>query len=204
MVQDDSKKVTKNTMIENIYQIRIHSRGGQGAKTAGIVTAKAFIAVGKFAQTFAEYGPERSGAPMKTFVRLSNREIRLHGDVERPDMVVVMDASLLPSVDVAEGVERGGILLVNTPRSEKEIAAEIKNKNCRIRTIDASGIAQELLGKNLPNTVMVGAIAKLNPEIPYHAVAAQLQDKFGAKLTQAVIDKNLEALQRGYDGVAGE
>lgn len=190
-------------MIENIYQIRIHSRGGQGAKTAGIVTAKAFIAEGKFAQTFAEYGPERSGAPMKTFVRLSDKDIRLHGDVESPDMVVVMDASLLSSVDVADGIKKGGTLLINTPKSEKEIAAFITNKNCKIYAIDASGIAKELLGKNLPNTVMVGAIAKLYPPIPYKEVASQLQDKFGAKLTQAVIDKNLEALQRGYEGVEG-
>jgi len=190
-------------MIENIYQIRIHSRGGQGAKTAGIVIAKAFIADGKFAQTFAEYGPERSGAPMKTFVRLSEKEIRLHGDVERPDMAVVMDASLLLSVDVADGIEKDGILLVNTPKSEKEIAAHITNKNCKIYTLDASGIAKELLGKDLPNTVIVGAIAKLYSKIPYKEVANQLQNKFGAKMTREMIDKNLEALQRGYEEVEG-
>jgi len=191
-------------MIEKIFQIRIHSRGGQGAKTAGIVIARAYIEQGRFAQTFAEYGPERSGAPMKTFLRLSDEEIRLHGDVERPDMVVVMDASLLPSVDVADGIGKGGILLVNTPKSEKEIAFEIKNKNCQIHTIDASGIAKELLGKNLPNTVMVGAIAKLYPEIPFKEVANKLQDKFGAKLAQEMIDKNLEALERGYEAATGQ
>lgn len=190
-------------MIENIYQIRIHSRGGQGAKTAGIVIAKTFIADGKFAQTFAEYGPERSGAPMKTFVRLSDKEIRLHGDVERPDMAVVMDASLLLSVDVADGIEKGGILLVNTPKSEKEIAAHITNKNCKIYTLDASGIAKELLGKDLPNTVIVGAIVKLYPKISYKEVANQLQNKLGAKLTREMIDKNLEALQRGSEEVEG-
>jgi len=190
-------------MIENIYQIRIHSRGGQGAKTAGIITAKAFIAEGEFAQTFAEYGPERSGAPMKTFVRLSGEEIRLHGDVESPDMVVVMDATLLSSVDVAAGIEKGGVLLVNTPKSEKEIASLVTSKNCKIYTIDASGISKEVLGKNLPNTVMVGAMAKLYSSIPYKEVVNQLQKKFGAKLTQEMIDKNLEALQRGYDEVEG-
>ncbi|MDD3006387.1 MAG: 2-oxoacid:acceptor oxidoreductase family protein [Candidatus Pacebacteria bacterium] len=188
-------------MIENIYQIRIHSRGGQGAKTAGIITAKAFIAVGKFAQTFAEYGPERSGAPMKTFVRLSDKEIRLHGDVEGPDMVVVMDATLLSSVDVAAGIKKGGTLLVNTPKTEKEISFLISGKNCKIYTIDASGISKEILGKNLPNTVMVGAIAKIHSKISYKEVMNQLQKKFGVKLTQEMIDKNLEALQRGYDEI---
>lgn len=186
-------------MIEDIFQIRIHSRGGQGAKTAGIVIAQAFIAEGGFAQTFSEYGPERSGAPMKTFLRLSSKEIRLHGDVERPDMVVVMDASLLASVDVAEGIEKGGLLLVNTPKTDREIAPLIKDKRCRILTIDATGIAKELLGKSLPNTVMVGAMAKLYPAISYKAVVGKLQDKFDVKLSREMIDKNLEALRRGYE-----
>lgn len=189
-------------MTEDIYQIRIHSRGGQGAKTAGIVIAKAFIAEGKHAQTFAEYGPERSGAPMKTFVRLSDKEIRLHGDVERPDMVVVMDSSLLSSVDVSDGIEEGGILLVNTDKTEKEIAPFIKNKKCEIRLIDASGISKELLGKNLPNMAMAGAIAKLFPSVSLKEVKKQLRSKFDAKLAKEMVEKNLEALERGYEGAA--
>lgn len=192
-------QINDTSMIEEIFQARIHSRGGQGAKTAGIVIAQAFIAQGGFAQTFSEYGPERSGAPMKTFLRLSSKEIRLHGDVLRPDMVVVMDASLLASVDVAEGIEKGGVLLVNTPKPEREITPLIKCKHCRICTVDATGIAKELLGKNLPNTVMVGAMAKLYPEISYEEVANKLQEKFDVKLTREMIDKNLEALRRGYE-----
>jgi len=188
-------------MTENIYEIRIHSRGGQGAKTAGIVIAQAYISQGEFAQTFSEYGPERSGAPMKTFLRLSGKEIRLHGDVEKPDMVIVMDASLLASVNVTDGMEKGGILIVNTPKSSKEIAAEIKDKSCSVHTIDATGIAKELLGKNLPNTVIVGAVAKLYPDLSLKEVASKLQDKFDAKLTQEMLEKNLEALQRGYDEI---
>jgi len=186
-------------MVEGIYQIRIHSRGGQGAKTAGMIVAEAYIAQGFFAQAFAEYGPERSGAPMKTFVRLSEKEIRLHGDVERPDMVVVMDASLLASVDVAEGIEPGGIVLVNTPQSAKEVAPLIKNKQCEIRTLDATGIAKELLGKNLPNTVMAGSIAKVIPSLSYKEVAKKMVEKLGAKLPHEVMEKNREALKRGYD-----
>lgn len=186
-------------MVENIYQIRIHSRGGQGAKTAGIVIAEAYIEQGKFAQAFAEYGPERSGAPMKTFVRLSDKEIRLHGDVENPDMVVVMDASLMGSIDVVEGIEKGGTLLINTSKSGEEIVGEIKNKNCKIYTIDASGIAKELFGKNLPNTVIVGSIAKLIPSISYKDAIKKMKEKFGTKLSQDVINKNIEALGRGYD-----
>lgn len=192
-------RLNKNIMVENIYQIRIHSRGGQGAKTAGIVIAEAYIEQGKFAQAFAEYGPERSGAPMKTFVRLSDKEIRLHGDVENPDMVVVMDPSLLASIDVAEGIEKDGILLINTPKSKEEIASEIKNKNCKIYVVDATGVAKELFGKNLPNTVIIGSIAKLIPSISYKDAINKMKEKFGAKLSQDIINKNIEALERGYD-----
>ncbi|MFA7169495.1 MAG: 2-oxoacid:acceptor oxidoreductase family protein [Candidatus Paceibacterota bacterium] len=186
-------------MIEDIFQVRIHSRGGQGAKTAGVVIAEAFIEQGKFAQAFAEYGPERSGAPMKVFIRLSQKEIRLHGDVENPDMVVVLDASLLANIDVTEGMGRGGILLINSPKSEEEISKEIKNRNFKIYTVDASAIAKELFGKNLPNTVIIGAIAKLFPEISLKEAANKLKDKFDTKLSKEVIDKNLDALKMGYE-----
>ena len=188
-------------MTEDIFQVRFHSRGGQGAKTAGIILAEAFIEQGGFAQTFSEYGPERSGAPMKTFLRLSEENIRLHGDVENPDMVVVLDASLMASVDVAEGVRKGGIFLVNTSRTVGEIAKKIDIKGCRIYAIDASGIARELFGKNLPNTVMVGAIARLCPEISYECVEEKLKEKFDAKLSGEIIGKNLEALRKGYEAL---
>lgn len=188
-------------MTENIFQVRFHSRGGQGAKTAGIILAEAFIEQGEFAQTFSEYGPERSGAPMKTFLRLSEENIRLHGDVENPDMVVVLDASLLASVGVAEGVGKGGIILVNTSKPEQEIAGEIKNKGLKIYVVDASGIARELFGKNLPNTVMIGAIARLCPEISYKYIEMKLREKFDSKLSEEMIRKNLEALRRGYEAL---
>lgn len=188
-------------MIEGIYQIRIHSRGGQGAKTAGMIIAEAHIKQNKFAQAFAEYGPERTGAPMKTFVRLSEKEIRLHGDVECPDMVIVMDDSLLGSINVAEGLEKGGILLMNTSKSEKEIAKELDGRGFYVHVIDASGIARELLGKNLPNTVIVGAVAKLVPSISKKDVITTMKGKLGAKLPEEVVQKNLEALEKGYDEV---
>jgi pyruvate ferredoxin oxidoreductase gamma subunit len=185
-------------MVENIYQIRMHSRGGQGAKTAGMIIAESYIEQGEFAQAFAEYGPERTGAPMKTFVRLSEKEIRLHGDVENPDMVIVMDDSLLEVLDVAEGIEKNGILLINTSKTKEVIASEINNKNCKIYTIDASGIAKELFGKNLPNTVIVGSIAKLIPSVSHKDVVRKLKEKFDAKLSEEVVRKNIEALERGY------
>jgi len=188
-------------MIEDIYQIRIHSRGGQGAKTAGVIIAETFIEQGKFAQAFAEYGPERSGAPMKVFIRLSDKEIRLHGDVESPDMVVVLDSSLLSNIDVTEGMGKNSILLINSPKSEKELLKEIKNKSCKIHTIDASGIAREIIGKNLPNTVIVGAMAKLLPSISYKGLAAKMTEKFDVKISKEMLGKNIEALNAGYQNI---
>lgn len=188
-------------MVENIYQIRIHSRGGQGAKTAGMIIAEAYIEQGEFAQAFAEYGPERTGAPMKTFVRLSAKEIRLHGDVSNPDMVIVMDDSLPAVIDVTEGMEKGGILLVNTPKTEEEILDFVGNKNFAVHAIDASGIAKELFGKDLPNTVIVGAVSRLIPSISYKHVVKKMKEKFDVKLTEEIVRKNLEALERGYEEV---
>ena len=188
-------------MVEDIYQIRMHSRGGQGAKTAGNVIAEAYIAQGDHAQAFAEYGPERSGAPMKTFVRLSGEEIRLHGDVENPDMVVVMDASLIGIVDVAEGLVKGGMVLVNTNKSAAEIADRLGDRRLAVSVVDASGIARQLFGKDLPNTVMVGAMTRLIPSISRSHVIAKLKEKFDMKLTDELVAKNIEALERGHDEV---
>jgi pyruvate ferredoxin oxidoreductase gamma subunit len=188
-------------MVEDIYQIRMHSRGGQGAKTAGVLIAQAYIEQGDHAQAFAEYGPERSGAPMKTFVRLSLEEIRLHGDVENPDMVVVMDPSLIGPVDVAEGLAKRGIVLVNTNKSAAEIADRLGNKKLEVSVVDASGIAKELFGKDLPNTVIVGAMMRLIPSINRQHVINKLKEKFDAKLTEELVIKNIEALRRGHDEV---
>lgn len=186
-------------MIEGIYQIRIHSRGGQGAKTAGQILAESAIGQGDFAQAFSEYGPERSGAPMKTFFRFSKKEIRLHGDVENPDIVVVLDPSLLGAVNVLEGLDKDGFVLVNTPKTSEEIAEILQNKKVKIVVLDASGIATKALGKNLPNTPIVGAIAKLLPQISYQEVEKITKEHFGKKLSSEMVEKNLDALRDGYE-----
>jgi len=142
----------------------------------------------------------------KTYSKNSIMELgpeKYLGDIEKlrrenPDMVIVMDDSLLESVDVTEGIEKNGILLINTSKTKEAIAGEIKNKNCKIYTIDASGIAKELFGKNLPNTVIVGSIAKLIPSVSYKDVVRKLKEKFDAKLSEEIVRKNIEALERGY------
>lgn len=185
-------------MTEEIYQIRIHSRGGQGAKTAAQIIAEAVIEEGEFAQAFSEYGPERSGAPMKTFLRISKKPIIIHCDVESPDMVVVLDPSLLLNVDVADGLASGGIVVINTCDSAENIKSKLSKKNCKVYTIDAKGIAMRIIGRDLPNTAIMGAIMKLVPLIPYKHAIEETREMFKRKLTEEMVEKNIEALEEGY------
>jgi pyruvate ferredoxin oxidoreductase gamma subunit len=190
--------------MKNIYQIRIHSRGGQGAKTAAQIIAEASIEEGEFAQAFSEYGPERSGAPMKTFLRISKIPINVHSQVQTPDMVVVLDPSLLLNVNVTEGLADGGIVLVNTcdsAESLKDLPAcrqELNKKDCKIYTIDAKGIAMRIIGRDLPNTAIMGAIIKLVPLIPYEHAIEETREKFEKKIGKELTEKNVEALKEGY------
>jgi pyruvate ferredoxin oxidoreductase gamma subunit len=189
--------------MQNIYQIRIHSRGGQGAKIAAQIIAEAVIEEGEFAQAFSEYGPERSGAPMKTFLRISKKPIRLYSDVQLPDMVVVLDPSLLLNVDVADGLADGGIVLINTCEKIESLKKKISKKDCRIYTIDAKGIAMRIIGRNLPNTAIMGAIIKLVPLIPYEHAIEETREVFGKKhLASDLVEKNVLALKEGYDGIS--
>ncbi|MFA6096934.1 MAG: 2-oxoacid:acceptor oxidoreductase family protein [Candidatus Paceibacterota bacterium] len=185
-------------MIGEIYQIRIHSRGGQGAKTAAQVIAEAAIEEDIFAQAFSEYGPERSGAPMKTFLRVSEKPIRIYSDVESPDMVVVLDPSLLPSVDVAGGLIDDGIVIVNTCDTAENVRSKLSKKNCKIYIIDAKGIAMRIIGRDLPNTAIMGAMIKLVPLIPYEHAIEETKEMFGKKVSEDIVNKNVEALKEGY------
>ncbi len=188
-------------MIGEIYQIRMHSRGGQGAKVAAQIIAEAVIEGGEFAQAFSEYGPERSGAPMKTFLRVSKKPIRIHSDVESPDMVVVLDPSLLPNVDVASGLADGGVVIINTFESIENVKNKLSKKDCKIHTIDAKGIAMRIIGKDFPNTAVMGAIIKLVPLIPYEHAIEETREMFGKKISEEMVNQNVEALKEGYNAI---
>ena len=184
--------------MKNIYQIRIHSRGGQGAKTAAQILAEAAIAGEKFAQAFSEYGPERSGAPMKTFFRISNHPIRLHCDVKEPDLILVIDPSLLGEVFVTEGLINGGVVIVNCGYNSAEIKKKLKKKNCQIYNLDGTRIAMELFGKDIPNMPMLGALIKVTGLISCERLIESVRKKFSGKLGEKLTEKNVEALKRGY------
>ena len=145
----------------NLTEVRWHGRGGQGAKTAGYVLAVAAAEQGWNVQAFPEYGAERRGAPMRSYVRISDAPIRLRSGIDSPDVVIVLDASLLKSENVTDGLAEGGILIVNTPKSPAEIAEILGNPNAKICTVDASAISIDTVGREMPNTPMLGALAKV-------------------------------------------
>ena len=184
--------------MKNIYQIRIHSRGGQGAKTAAQILAEAAITNGKFAQAFSEYGPERSGAPMKTFFRISDQPIRLHCDVKSPDLILVVDPSLLDTIDVTEGLIDGGVVIVNCGHNPSEIKKHLKKKNCEVYNLDGTKIAMELFGKDIPNMPMIGAVVKITKLISCEQLIKSVREKFTRKLGEKLTEKNVEALKKGY------
>jgi len=190
--------------MSKMTEIRWHGRGGQGAKTAALLLAEAAMDAGKYIQAFPEYGPERAGAPMKSYTRISDDRIDVHCGVTNPDIVVVIDPTLLKSVDVLEGLSKDGILLVNTEKSPAEVRAQINMKDGKVFTVDASKIALETLGKPLPNTPMIGALVGATRIIETKALEDKLHHKFFKKLGQKGVDANINAVKRAVTEVKSE
>ena len=156
--------------MKDILEIRIHGRGGQGAKTASQFIAEAALGEGKMIQAFPEYGPERAGAPMKAYARISDKAITTYAPVVNPDIVMVIDPTLLKSVDVTEGLGDEGVLIVNTPKSSEELKKETGFKG-KVYTVDATKISIDSVGRNLPNTPMLKTNATIKGvELAYEAV----------------------------------
>jgi len=143
-------------------EIRWHGRGGQGTVTAAKVLADACLSGGRYVQAFPEYGPERAGAPLRAYNRVSSHELRMHCPVLEPDIVAVADATLLDSINVSEGAKENSIFLVNTTKAPKEVREKLKaGKNQKVFSVDATKIAIECFGRALPNAPMLGAICKI-------------------------------------------
>jgi pyruvate ferredoxin oxidoreductase gamma subunit len=190
--------------VENLIEIRWHGRGGQGAKTAALLLGDAALASGKFIQAFPEYGPERMGAPVSSFNRLSSKTILIHSGVTNPNIVIVLDPTLTESVDVAEGMPDDGVLLVNTDKSPEDIRKEIGIKGrIKVFTVDASTISKETIGRDIPNTPMLGALIKATGLLDFKEMLedtkGKLQKKFKSK--PEVIEGNLKAIERAYNEV---
>lgn len=189
----------------DITEVRWHGRGGQGAVTAAKVLAEVALKSGKNVQAFPEYGPERTGAPLRAYNRISERPIRIHCQVASPNIVVVIDPSLLDAVDVTEGASEGAIFIINTPKEPEEVRESLRLKNNQaVYTVDATKIALDTIGRPIPNTPMLGALSKVTGLIPVEGLLEDVKRSLGKKLKDEVVEGNLEAIRRAYREVKGE
>ncbi|MCR4841531.1 MAG: 2-oxoacid:acceptor oxidoreductase family protein [Lachnospiraceae bacterium] len=189
--------------MKNTLEIRWHGRGGQGAKTAALLLADVCFKNGKHVQGFPEYGPERMGAPITAYDRISDHELRVHSNIYDPDFVVVVDETLLESIDVTAGLNPKGAIIVNTTRSKDEVAKELKGYSGKIYTLDARKISEEALGKYFPNSPMLAAVVAVTKVMDRETFLVQMRDSYKAKFAKKpeVIDGNMKALEMAYDAI---
>lgn len=191
-------------MVGNGIEIRWHGRGGQGAKTAALLLADVCFKTGAYVQGFPEYGPERMGAPITAFNRISKDEIRVHSNIYTPDLVVVVDESLLTSVDVTAGLKEEGAIIVNTPKSADEIRPLLKGYTGRVYTVDARKISVEALGKYFPNSPMLAAAVAVSRVMERDEFISEMQASYEHKFAKKpeVIEGNMKALNMTFDALA--
>jgi pyruvate ferredoxin oxidoreductase gamma subunit len=183
-------------------EIRWHGRGGQGTVTAAKVLADTCLSGGRYVQAFPEYGPERAGAPLRAYNRISSSKLRMHCPVLEPDIVAVADATLLDSINTAEGAKDNTIFLVNTSKDPKEVKEKLKaGQNQKVFALDATKIAIDCFGRAMPNAPMLGAVCKITGLITLEHLLEDVKKSFGKKFSQKIIDGNLEATKRGYEEV---
>lgn len=190
----------------NTLEIRWHGRGGQGAKTAALLLADVAFKTGAYVQGFPEYGPERMGAPITAFNRISNEEIRVHSNIYDPDLVVVVDESLLKSVDVTSGLKQDGAIIINTAKGVDEVKGDLNGYTGKVFTVDARAISEEALGKYFPNSPMLAAAVAvshvMDKEEFIREMRASYEHKFAKK--PEVIEGNMKALTLTFDALGGD
>lgn len=189
--------------MNNLIEIRWHGRGGQGAKTASLLLADAAFNTGKYIQGFPEYGPERMGAPITAYNRISNEPITIHSNIYEPDYVVVVDDTLLESVDVTAGLKETGAIVINTTKDNEYLKNVLNKYNGSIYKIDARKISIEALGKYFPNTPMLASIVKISgimtDEEFLNDMIGSFKHKFAKK--PEVIDGNMKALEMALEQI---
>jgi pyruvate ferredoxin oxidoreductase gamma subunit len=189
--------------MKELIEIRWHGRGGQGAKTAAQFLAEAALESGKFIQAFPEYGPERAGAPIRAYTRISDKVINIHSGVTNPEAVVVIDPTLL-TPQVLEGLPDNGVLVVNSPQSPSEVRKKLGFKNGKVASIDATKIALETTKLPMPNTPMLGALIKVMPLVSLEVLKEKVRGKFLKKIGEEKTKANLEAVEKAYNEVKVE
>ncbi len=191
-------------MAKDMTEIRWHGRGGQGAKTAATMVAEAALQEGKYSQGFPEYGPERMGAPIRGYTRIAASPIRLHCPITAPDVVVILDATLIGADDLADGLKPDGAIIVNTPDSPAAMRAKLGVAHGKVYTLDATKIAIETIGRPIPNTPMIGALIRVSGAMQLETLFHDIEKKFLKKLGQRVVDGNIAAVKRAYEEVQSE
>ena len=193
-------------MDKQTIEIRWHGRGGQGAKTACLLLADAAFASGKYVQGFPEYGPERMGAPITAYNRISDVPCTVHSNIYTPDYVVVVDESLLHTVDVTAGLNPEGAIIINSPRPTAELRPHLKGYTGGVYTIDARAISEECLGGYFPNTPMLSAVVQVSKVLEPGRFIADMEDSFKHKFATKpqVVQGNMTCLIRSMKEVRGE
>lgn len=188
-----------------MIEIRWHSRGGQGAKTASLLLADVAFNTGKFIQGFPEYGPERMGAPITAYNRISDMPIRVHSNIYEPDFVVVVDDSLIGTVNVTQGLKKDGSVIINTNMDEETVREKLNGYEGNLYIIDATRISVECLKANYPNTAMLAAVIKVTSLMSKEELLKNMEEAFNHKFSKKpeVIQPNMEALRRGFDEIKG-
>jgi pyruvate ferredoxin oxidoreductase gamma subunit len=191
--------------MKNGIEIRWHGRGGQGAKTAALLLADVAFKTGANVQGFPEYGPERMGAPITAYNRISKDVIRVHSNIYTPDLVVVVDETLLESVDVTAGLKEDGALIVNTPLSVEEIRPHLKGYKGNVYTVDGRKISVEALGKYFPNSPMLAAAVAVSGVMDWEQFMSEMRASYQHKFAKKpeVIDGNMKALSMTYEALKG-
>jgi len=183
-----------------MLQIRIHARGGQGGKSLAQIIAETSLGLGNFIQAFPEYGPERSGAPTRSFVRIDDKKIKTHEPIVEPDIVIVMDETLLSDSSSLDGLTRAGILIVNTEKSKETIKEKI-NFDSQIYIIPATKIAYSTIGSDKPGTAIAGALCRFTKLITIESLKKDMEEKFSKK-GEDIINANQKAIEIGFNSLS--
>lgn len=189
--------------MKDTVEIRWHGRGGQGAKTACLLLAEAAFNAGKYVQGFPEYGPERMGAPITAYNRISDHRNTVHSNIYTPDYVVVVDETLLSSVEVTKGLKEDGAIIINSDKAPEQLRKTLGGYQGRVYSVDATKISEETLGKNYPNTPMLAAAVKISQVMDADHFISYMESSFQHKFASKpqVIEGNMKALKKSMEEV---
>ncbi|MGC9357683.1 MAG: 2-oxoacid:acceptor oxidoreductase family protein [Anaerolineae bacterium] len=190
---------TKTAVRDELLEIRWHGRGGQGVVTAGKLLAHAALDAGLYFQAFPDYGPERMGAPIRAFTRLSGNPIHVHSQITEPNVVVILDPTVLGPVDVTEGLDEDGVLVVNTEASPAEIREKLDWRTGKVFTVDASGIALKHMNREVTNTPMLGALSAAIEVVGLEELEEQIRHQFERKFGEETVKANIAAMREAAE-----